>query len=208
MIPNPMAHSIGVFQKDTMMRKRQARTKLIGSRMLTCDQRGEQKFVKILRQRFCSFISRRNSRRLLVKFLHPQRNLGLGRETGVLGSGVQSPWVLNRFTHVDRMSTTSSLISSVSPSTNESQTAAQLGVYRAAGMWRPQSGGRSWWRRRSGGGQQGSLAALLTRHGNTLQILQPHWETFSHQTHFHYFRELPSEQKPQPNTTINDFMAT
>lgn len=36
MIPKPMAHSTGVFQKETMIRKRQANTKLTGSRMFTC----------------------------------------------------------------------------------------------------------------------------------------------------------------------------
>lgn len=35
MIPNPIAHSTGVFQMDTTMRNMQANTKTMGSRMLT-----------------------------------------------------------------------------------------------------------------------------------------------------------------------------
>lgn len=39
MMPKPMAHSFGVFQKETMMRKRQASTKLTGSRIFTCREK-------------------------------------------------------------------------------------------------------------------------------------------------------------------------
>lgn len=39
-MPKPIAHSNGVFQKDTMMRKRQASTKLIGSTIFTYEKKG------------------------------------------------------------------------------------------------------------------------------------------------------------------------
>lgn len=39
-MPKPIAHSNGVFQKETMMRKRQASTKLIGSTIFTYEKKG------------------------------------------------------------------------------------------------------------------------------------------------------------------------
>lgn len=39
MMPNPMPHSDGVLQMDTMIRKRHAKTKESGNRMFTCEQK-------------------------------------------------------------------------------------------------------------------------------------------------------------------------
>lgn len=38
MMPKPIAHSTGVFQKETTMRNRQASTKLTGNKILTCER--------------------------------------------------------------------------------------------------------------------------------------------------------------------------